>query len=114
MAAAAVVDACGGTAAQAVEAAAVALQNTMGSVCDPVGGGCEIPCHSRNAVAAANAFVVADLVMGGYANPIGLDETIDASYAVGRVLPRELRCTALGGIAATPSARALSARTPIV
>jgi L-serine dehydratase len=110
MAAAAVVDACGGTAAQAVAAAAVALQNTMGSVCDPVGGGCEIPCHSRNAVAAANAFVVADLVMGGYVNPIGLDETIDASYAVGRALPRELRCTALGGIAATPSARALATR----
>jgi len=109
MAAAAVVEVLGGSARQAADAAAVALQNTMGSVCDPVGGGCEIPCHTRNAAAAAQAFVVADLVLGGYENPIGLDETIDASYAVGQALPRELRCTALGGIAVTPSALALAA-----
>jgi L-serine dehydratase len=107
MAAAAVVEAAGGSAAQACNAAAIALQNTMGSVCDPVQGGCEIPCQTRNAVAASNAFVCADLILGGYLNPIPLDETIDASYAVGRSLPAELRCTARGGIAATPSARAL-------
>jgi L-serine dehydratase len=110
MAAAAVVEAAGGSAAQACDAAAIALQNTMGSVCDPVQGGCEIPCHTRNAVAASNAFVCADLILGGYLNPIPLDETIDASYAVGRSLPAELRCTARGGIAATPSARALGSR----
>ena len=107
MAAAAVIEARGGTAQQALDAAAIALQNTMGSVCDPVGGGCEIPCHTRNAVAASSAFVCADLVVGGYVNPIPLDETVDASYAVGRALPRELRCTALGGIAIAPSALAL-------
>jgi L-serine dehydratase len=107
MAAAAVVDAKGGTAQQALDAAAIALQNTMGSVCDPVGGGCEIPCHTRNAAAASSAFVCADLVVAGYANPIPLDDTVDASYAVGRVLPRELRCTALGGISIAPSALAL-------
>ena len=107
MAAAAVVEAAGGSAEAAMGAASIALQNTMGSVCDPVQGGCEIPCHTRNAVAAANAFICADLVIGGYRNPIPLDETVDASLAVGRSLPRELRCTALGGIAATPSARSL-------
>ncbi|HVP89855.1 MAG TPA: L-serine ammonia-lyase, iron-sulfur-dependent, subunit alpha [Terriglobales bacterium] len=107
MAAAAVVEVAGGTARQAIDAAAVALQNTMGSVCDPVGGGCEIPCHTRNAAAAVNAFVCADLVMGGYENPVPLDDTVDASFAVGRALPRELRCTALGGLAITPSALAL-------
>jgi len=107
MAAAAAVEAAGGTARQAVDAAAVALQNTMGSVCDPVGGGCEVPCHTRNAAAAVNAFVCADLVMGGYENPVPLDETVDASFAVGRALPRELRCTALGGLAVAPSALAL-------
>jgi len=107
MAAAAVVEAAGGTARQAVDAAAVALQNTMGSVCDPVGGGCEIPCHTRNAAAAANAFVCADLVLGGYVNPVSLDDTVDASFDVGKALPRELRCTALGGLAITPSALTL-------
>lgn len=104
MAAAAVVEAAGGTPRQAVDAAAVSLQNTMGSPCDPVAGACEIPCHTRNAVAASSAFTCADLVLGGYVNPIPLDEAVDASYEVGRALPSELRCTARGGCAVTPSA----------
>lgn len=107
MAAAAVVDGVGGTAQQACDAAAIAFQNAMGSVCDLLHGTVEIPCHTRNAVAAAQAFVVADLVLGGYANPIPLDETIDAVYAVGQALPTELRCTSRGGLAVTPSALAM-------
>jgi L-serine dehydratase len=110
MAAAAVVEAAGGTAAQAADAAAIALQNTMGSVCDLVQGLCEIPCHTRNAAAASSAFVCADLVLGGYRNPVPLDDTIDASYAAGRMLPVELRCTARGGLAVAPSALALRTR----
>ncbi len=107
MAAAAVVDGIGGSARQACDAAAIAFQNTMGSVCDLVHGMVEIPCHTRNAAAAASAFVCADLVLGGYANPIPLDETIDAVMAVGCMLPPELRCTSRGGLAVTPSALAL-------
>jgi L-serine dehydratase len=111
MGAAAVVEAAGGTAAQAADAAAIAFQNSMGSVCDLVGGMVEIPCHTRNAVAASSAFVCADLVVGGYANPIPLDETIDAVYAVGRMMPSELLCTSRGGLAITPSALKLVSRT---
>jgi len=107
MAAAAVIEAADGTAQQALDAASIALQNTMGSVCDPVGGGCEIPCHTRNAAAASVAFTIADLVVGGYVNPIPLDEAVDTSLAVGMALPSALRCTARGGIAITPSARRL-------
>jgi len=107
MAAAAVVEAAGGTARQAADAAAIAFQNAMGSVCDLVQGMCEIPCHTRNAVAASGAFVCADLVLGGYRNPVPLDETIDAVFACGKMLPAELRCTARGGLAMAPSARSL-------
>jgi L-serine dehydratase len=103
MAAAAVVEAAGGSA----DAAAIAFQNTMGSVCDLVQGLCEIPCHTRNAAAASNAFLCADLVLGGYRNPVPLDETIDAVFASGRMLPPELLCTSLGGLAVAPSALAL-------
>lgn len=110
MAAAAVVEIAGGSAAQAADAASIALQNTMGLVCDPVDGGCEIPCHTRTAAAVAQAFVCADLLLGGYANPISLDDAVDASQAVGKQLPAALRCTALGGVAATPSAQAFVAR----
>ncbi len=105
MAAAAVVEVTGGAARQAVDAAAISFQNSMGSVCDLVQGMVEIPCHTRNATAASGAFVCADLVLGGYRNPIPLDETIDAVYDTGRRLPPELRCTALGGLAVTPSAK---------
>jgi L-serine dehydratase len=104
MAAAAVVEVVGGSARQAADAAAISLQNTMGSPCDPVAGTCEVPCHTRNAIAASSAFTCADLILGGYANPIPLDETIDASYEVGKALPSELRCTAKGGCAVTQSA----------
>lgn len=107
MGAAAVVEAAGGSAAQALDAAAISLQNTMGSVCDLVQGLCEIPCHTRNAVAASSAFVCADLVLGGYVNPVPLDETVDASFASGKMLPAELRCTAKGGLAVAPSAVSL-------
>jgi L-serine dehydratase len=112
MAAAAVVEAMGGRADQACNAAAISLQNSMGSVCDLVQGLCEIPCHTRNAAAAAGAFACADLVLGGYENPIPLDETVDASMASGRMLPAELRVTSRGGLAVAPSARALGRRTP--
>jgi len=76
MGASAVVDTVGGRADQALDAAAVSFQNTMGSVCDLVQGICEIPCHTRNAAAASSAFVCADIVLGGYQNSIPLDETI--------------------------------------
>ena len=107
MAAAAVVDAVGGSARQACDAAAIGFQNTMGTVCDLLHGMVEIPCHTRNGAAAASAFVNADLVLGGYPNLIPLDETIDAVYAVGLAMPSELRCTSKGGLAVTPSALAL-------
>lgn len=110
MAAAAAVEAAGGSAAQALDAASISLQNSMGSVCDLVQGLCEVPCHTRNAAAAAGALVCADLILGGYVNPIPLDETVDAVFAVGKMLPRELRCTSLGGLAVTPTAKAMRQR----
>ena len=107
MAAAAVIEATDHSPQQAADAAAIALQNTMGTVCDPVQGLVEIPCHTRNAVAASAAFVCADLICGGYHNPVPLDETIDAMFVVGQMLPRELKCTSLGGLATTPAAQKL-------
>jgi L-serine dehydratase len=110
MGAAAVVEAAGGTARQACDAAAMVFQNVMGSVCDLVQGIVEIPCHSRNAALASQAFLAADLVLGGYRNLIPLDETIDAVDSVGRMLPPELRCTSRGGLALCPSAGRMQRR----
>jgi len=110
MGAAAVIQSCGGKISAACDAAAIVLQNSMGLVCDLVQGIVEIPCHTRNASFASQAFVCADLITGGYYNPIGLDETIDAVFSVGKMLPAELRCTSAGGIAVAPSALTIKKR----
>ena len=107
MAGAAVIEYAGGTAAEACDTAAISFQNTMGSVCDLVQGMCELPCHTRNAVAASSAFTNADMILGGYINHIDLDQTVDAVYSSGKMLPEELRCTARGGLALAPSAISL-------
>ena len=107
MAAAALVESAGGTPEAALDAAAMSLQNVMGLVCDPVQGFVELPCHSRNAAAASAAFTAADMILGGWRNLVPFDETARAVLAVGHMLPRELRSTALGGLAACPSACAL-------
>jgi L-serine dehydratase len=71
---------------------------------EPVGGSVEIPCISRNAMAAANAVVSANMVLGGFDPFIPFGEVAKAMLAIGRSMPAELRCTARGGLAATPTA----------
>ncbi len=104
MAAAAVVQLHGGTPQMALWAAGTALVNLMGLVCDPIGGLVESPCQGRNGIGAAGALVAAETALAGIPSPAPLDEVIEAMYAVGRSLPAELRETAMGGIAAAPSA----------
>lgn len=105
MAAAAAVELMGGTPAQSLDAASAALMNLLGLVCDPVGGLVECPCQNRNGAGAANALVCAETALSGIRQLIPFDEMLEAMYAVGRGLPLELRETALGGCAATPSGR---------
>ena len=107
MASAGVVEAFDGTPRQASDAACIVFQNAMGLVCDLIQAVVEIPCHTRNASFASQAFLCAELAMGGYYNPVHLDDTVDAVYAVGQMLPEELLCTSRGGIAVTPSALAM-------
>lgn len=108
MAAAAAVQLAGGSPDISMHAAALALMNVMGLACDPVAGLVQVPCAQRNASQAVNGLLSADLAMGGMVSIIPLDEMIDAMARVGRMLPRQLRETALGGIAATPSGKAIS------
>ncbi len=105
MAAAALVTLAGGSARQAAEAASMALQNTLGMVCDPVAGRVEVPCLGKNVLAAANALTCANMALAGYDAVIPLDEVIAAMDQVGRSLPMELRCTGLGGLSMTPTSK---------
>ncbi len=108
MAAAGIVEMAGGTPAQSLEAASIAFKNIMGLVCDPIAGLVEAPCAKRNASGAANAMLSADLALAGVKSAVPFDEVVDAMFEVGRSLPFELRETALGGIAATPTGKALT------
>lgn len=110
MAAAAAVQLCGGTPAQAGHAASLALQGLTGLVCDPVGGLVEVPCVVRNATGASAALAGAEMALAGVEFPIPFDEVVDAVAFVGRSLPPSLRETALGGLAITPTGRALGER----
>ena len=103
MASAAVVEMMGGTPQMSLDAAAIVFKNVLGLVCDPVAGLVEIPCAKRNASGAISALATADLVMAGVNSKIPFDDALSAMYKVGRSLPEELRETALGGVAITPT-----------
>lgn len=102
MAAGALVQLHGGTAQQIGHAAAMALKNLMGLICDPVAGLVEVPCVKRNVIGAVNAVSAADMALAGIESRVPVDEVIVAMGEVGRRLPVEFRETALGGLAATP------------
>jgi L-serine dehydratase len=99
MAAGALVQLNGGTANQALAAASMALQSMLGLICDPIANRVEAPCLGKNIIAAANALCCANMAMAGYDPLIPLDEVVDAARRVSEKMPREHRCTSLGGLA---------------
>ncbi len=103
MAAAALVNLAGGSTRQAVVAASLALQNILGMICDPVANRVEVPCLGKNILAASNALACANMALAGYDPVIPLDQVIATMDTVGKMIPAELRCTALGGLSITPA-----------
>lgn len=110
MAAVGAVELAGGSPEQALSAGALALKNALGLVCDPVAGLVEVPCVKRNALHALSALGAAELALSSVGSVIPFDEVIEAMGQIGRALPRELRETALGGLAQTKTARAIAER----
>lgn len=108
MSAAAITELFGGSPEQSLAAASMAIANMLGLVCDPIAGLVESPCQARNAMGATNAIICSDMVLAGVNMLVPFDETVSAMYSVGRSLPFELRETALGGMAATPTGCALN------
>lgn len=107
MAAAAIVEMCGGTPQMCADACAIALKNILGLVCDPVAGLVEIPCIKRNAAGVGNALVAAELALAGITSAIPADEVIWAMKKVGDAMSATLKETAEGGLAVTPTGKRL-------
>ena len=103
MAAATIVECEGGTPAQALDAAAFALMNTLGMVCDPIGGFVEVPCVSRNGMFAVHAFVAAMMALAGTRCVVPFDDVVIAMRDIGRRMPRALKETSAAGLAQTPT-----------
>ncbi len=99
-----------GNVRQMIHAAAIALKNTLGLVCDPVGGLVEVPCVKRNALFAVHGLTAAQLALAGVESAIPMDEVVEAMVRIGRSLPRGLRETAEGGLATTDTGNAIALR----
>lgn len=104
MTAAAITYLLGGTKAQVASAAAIALKNLLGLVCDPVAGLVEVPCIKRNTIGSSNALTAAEMALAGVESVIPVDEVIVAMKKIGDALPSSLKETSQAGLAATPTA----------
>lgn len=103
MAAGALTELRGGTPEQAVHAVGLALKNSLGLICDPVGGLVEIPCIVRNGFGAVTALAASDMALAGVRSVIPSDEVIGVMLEVGTAMPSKYRETAKGGLAQTPT-----------
>jgi len=110
MAAAGIVYMASGTLEQSLSAASIALQNSLGMICDPIANRVEAPCLGKNILAATNALSCANMALADYDHLIPLDEVIDTMRAVGESIPHTLRCTTLGGLSITKTSKELEAR----
>lgn len=107
MTAAALVDLMGGRAEVSLAASSMALQNTMGLICDPVADRVEVPCLGKNIMAALNAVASANMALAGYAQVIPLVQVIAAMREVGDGMDSKYCCTCKGGLSITPTARVI-------
>lgn len=105
MAAAGLVSLMNGDINQAMNAASLALQNSLGMICDPIANRVEAPCLGKNIMAASNALSCANMALADYDPLVSFDEVVETMLAVGKSLPHELRCTALGGLSITASSK---------
>ncbi|WP_296055035.1 L-serine ammonia-lyase, iron-sulfur-dependent, subunit alpha [uncultured Amphritea sp.] len=110
MAAAGLVTLAGGSLQQAVTAASLALQNSLGMICDPIANRVEAPCLGRNVMAASNAVSCANMALADYDPVVTFDEVVATHFNVGKSIAHELRCTALGGLSVTDSSKRVEAQ----
>jgi len=110
MAAAGVVILKNGTLAQSLTAASIALQSCLGLICDTIADRVEAPCLNRNVMASSTAISCANMALSDYDQVIPLDEVIETMKRVGDAIHHTLRCTGLGGLAITKTAKQLEAK----
>jgi L-serine dehydratase len=101
MAAAGLCHVLGGTTAQVLEAAEIAMEHHLGLTCDPVAGLVQVPCIERNAMGAIKAIAAADLALARDASEgrVSLDEVIETMWSTAQDMNSKYKETSRGGLA---------------
>ena len=101
MAAAALTELLGGSVAQCLVAAEIAMEHHLGLTCDPIGGLVQIPCIERNAMGAIKAINAAE--MAPDVNPkdvkVPLDKVIHTMWETAKDMNKKYKETSEGGLA---------------
>lgn len=101
MAAAALCEVMGGTPAQVLMAAEIAMEHHLGMTCDPIAGLVQIPCIERNTMGAIKAINAAELALE--TNPenakVPLDKVIDTMWQTAKDMNNKYKETSEGGLA---------------
>jgi L-serine dehydratase len=101
MAAAALTECRGGTVAQSLMAAEIAMEHHLGLTCDPIGGLVQVPCIERNAMGAMKAISASHLARAS--DPalarVSLDDVIETMWATAVDMHANYKETAEGGLA---------------
>jgi len=103
MAAGALTELLGGSPAQSLVAAEIAMEHHLGLTCDPIGGLVQIPCIERNAMGAIKAINAAELALDTdpKETKVPLDKVIDTMWETAKDMNRNYKETSEGGLAVT-------------
>ena len=103
MAAAALTELMGGSVAQCLSAAEIAMEHHLGMTCDPIGGLVQVPCIERNSMGAIKAIHAAEIALE--TNPkeslVHLDKVIDTMWETAKDMNKNYKETSEGGLAVT-------------
>ncbi len=101
MAAAGLTQVLGGSPAQVLMAAEIAMEHHLGLTCDPVGGLVQVPCIERNAMGAMKAITAANLALNGDPEHslVTIDTVIKTMWHTAKAMNSKYKETSEGGLA---------------
>lgn len=101
MAAAGLTEISGGTPAQVLMAAEIAMEHHLGLTCDPIGGLVQIPCIERNSMGAMKAITAAHIALESDPSKarVSLDQVIKSMWETALDMNHKYKETSEGGLA---------------
>lgn len=101
MAAAGLTECRGGTPAQSLMAAEIAMEHHLGLTCDPIAGLVQIPCIERNTMGAIKAITASNMALES--NPdlakVSLDQVVETMWQTAQDMNSKYKETSEGGLA---------------